>query len=113
MVCKGTTAEQFSQAMAEADIQTVEHDGVEAVTDDLMMATLAPNATIDDAIYELESTGVAQGAQPNYVYQIAEEQTPVSASIATRSAPTTCWSQGRSPERTVSTSATTPSQTTP
>ena len=79
MVRKGTTAEQFSQAMAEADIQTVEHDGVEAVTDDLMMATLAPNATIDDAIYELESTGVAQGAQPNYVYQIAEEQTPVSA----------------------------------
>lgn len=75
-VRKGTTAEQFSQAMAAADIASVKYDGVEAVTDDLLKATLAPNATIDDAIYELESTGVAQGAQPNYVYQIAEEQVP-------------------------------------
>lgn len=78
-VREGTTVDQLSQAMADAGVTSVEHDGIEAVTDDLMMARLAPNATIDDAIYELESTGVATGAQPNYVYEIAEEPAPSDA----------------------------------
>ena len=73
-VREGTSAEELSQAMAAAGIQSVEHDGIEVVTDDLMMAKLAPNATIDDAIYELESAGITKGAQPNYVYEIQEEQ---------------------------------------
>lgn len=77
-VREGTTPEQLSQAMADSGITSVEHDGIEAVTDDLMMARLAPDATIDDAVYALESTGVAKGAQPNYVYEIADEQTPSS-----------------------------------
>lgn len=81
-VAKGTTAEQLAQAMEAAGITNVERDGIEAVTDDLMTAQLAPGATIDDAIYELESSGVAKGAQPNYVYEIAEEQPLVSSDAA-------------------------------
>lgn len=75
-VRKGTTPEQFSKAMAEAGITSVEHSDVEAVTDNLVLAKLSPDATIDDAVYELESTGIAQGAQPNYLYEIAEELAP-------------------------------------
>ena len=76
-VREGTSAEQLSQAITAAGITSVEPDDVEVVTDDLMMVKLAPSATIDDAIYELESTGIAKGAQPNYVYEIAEEPTLV------------------------------------
>ncbi len=75
-VSKGTTPAQFSQAIAEAGIKTVQQNGVEAVTDDLVLAKLAADASLDDAIYELESTGVAKGAQPNYIYEIAEELVP-------------------------------------
>ncbi len=83
-VREGTTPEQLLQAMATAGVKSVERNDIEAVTDDLMMAKLAPNATIDDAIYELESTGVAKGAQPNYLYEIVGEQ--ASASDGTESA---------------------------
>ena len=76
-VNKGTTAEQLAQAMAAASISSVEHSDIETVTDGLMKAHLAPNASIDDAIYELESTGVARGAQPNYIYETMEERVPV------------------------------------
>ena len=76
-VRKGATAAQVSRAMADAGVKTVDHNDIEVVTDDLMKAKLAANASIDDAIYELESTGVAKGAQPNYLYEIAEELTPV------------------------------------
>ena len=62
--------------MEAAGIKSVEHDSVELVVDGLMKAELAPNATIDDAIYELESTGIARSAQLNYVYEIMEEQEP-------------------------------------
>ena len=62
--------------MEAAGIKSVERDSVELVVDGLMKAELAPNATIDDAIYELESTGIARSAQPNYVYEIMEEQEP-------------------------------------
>ncbi len=54
-VREGTTVEQLSQAIVEAGIQSVDPNGIETVTDGLMMARLVPGATIDDAIYELES----------------------------------------------------------
>ena len=88
-VDKGTTAAQLVQAMADADVKHVDHNDIEVVTDDLMKAKLAPNATIDDAIYELESTGVARGAQPNYLYEIAEELTPVADAGLKREGATT------------------------
>jgi len=77
-VSEGTTVEQLSQAIVEAGVRNVEPDGIEAVTDDLMMAKLVSDATIDDAIYEMESTGIAKSAQPNYIYVIAGEPTSAS-----------------------------------
>ncbi len=73
-VQEGTTVEQLSKEFAQKNIQTVNPSSISPVTDDVFEVSVRAESTIEDAIEELEKTGVVQGAQPNYVYHTLEDQ---------------------------------------
>lgn len=75
LVCvnAGMDTQTLATLLAEEGVKTVDPNSIVWVTDDLVQINVAQGSSVEDAVNELLAVRFVQGAQPNYLYDLADD----------------------------------------
>lgn len=72
-VQKGTDTQDLIGRLSDEGVQTVDLNSLRWITDDTVEFDVLPESTVEEAVNELLATRGVEGAEPDYLYQITED----------------------------------------
>jgi hypothetical protein len=85
----GVTVDQVNAMLATMDGVTTKTVTADDISSGYLLVDVAPTSSVEAATAELEESDVVAGAQPNYLYQVMDEQIGTASDLTAATSPTT------------------------
>ncbi|MDD3486648.1 MAG: S8 family serine peptidase, partial [Atopobiaceae bacterium] len=103
----GVTVDQVNAMLATMDGVTTKTVTADDISSGYLLVDVAPTSSVEAATAELEESDVVAGAQPNYLYQVMDEQIGTASDLTAATSPTTAIEPLAEAEATSDTTTTT------